>query len=300
MKIGKVSRRYTFWIIIAGAISLVWLIALCLPRVHFDQRPSGQGVIPAPSANDSLHANVSPDLARDAEQSPQDAEQSQQDAEQSQQEEAKISPPPVPSLDAASHQKIVAAMNARMHEQTKALYGPLFQQLQLTGDLQEKVMNILTQPQQQLEQQAYEAAQSGKFPTPPSPEALQEQQLQQDQQLRSVLGDTDFAAFNQYRASIPDRMIVNDLNQQGANLTDSQSAQLVQILTEARQQIIAQAGVTQNLDSMSPDSARSIMQQQEALLQQTVNDRVQNLLTPQQVEALQGVFSKYSLTPKGQ
>jgi thiamine biosynthesis lipoprotein ApbE len=92
----------------------------------------------------------------------------------------------------------------------------------------------------QLEQQAFEAAQSGTLPALPSPAAVRVQQAQQDQQLRSVLGDADFAQFNQYRATIPDRSMIDAMNQQGANLTESQSQQLLQILTEARQQIICQ------------------------------------------------------------
>jgi len=66
-----------------------------------------------------------------------------------------------------------------------------------------------------LEQQAFDAAQSGSIPEPPSPESIQAEQLQEDQQLRSALGDSAFAAFNQYRATIPDRIIVDALNQQG-------------------------------------------------------------------------------------
>jgi hypothetical protein len=170
------------------------------------------------------------------------------------------------------------------------MYGGAFQQLRLPADLQEKVIDILTQPEKQLEQQAFDAAQSGDIPAPPSPDEMQAQQAQQDQQLRSVLGDAGFAALNQYRATIPDHSVVETMNQQGANLSESQSQQLLQVLVQERQQI--QAGATQNLSSMSPDQAMRALDQQQLLLQQAVSDRVQNILTPEQATTLKAVLSQ--------
>jgi hypothetical protein len=277
-----------------GAICLIFLIALFRPNGNLETG-SSRAVNASPSASDVPHQDTGAGLGQDL------AGRS----EQSKPEEGQYSPPPLverppPLIDAATRQKIAADLNARMRDATKRLYGDFFQQLHLSAELQEKVIDVLMQQQQQFEQQTFEAAQSGKFPTPPSPEAMQAQQIQQDQQLRSVLGDTDFAAFSQYRGTIPDRMIINDLSQQGANLSESQSKQLLQVLTDARQQIIGQAGITQNLNSMSPDQAMNVIQQQEALLQQTVSSRIQNLLTPQQATALQTVFSQRSMSPKSQ
>jgi hypothetical protein len=212
--------------------------------------------------------------------------------------EVSLAPPRAgipPALDESSKQKIKAAFNAKIRAETRALYGEAFQQLHLSADLQNKVLDILTQPENQLQQQAIEAAQTGTIPVALSPEALRAQQVQQDQQLRSVLGDSEFAQFSQYRATIPDRIIMNDMNQQGGNLRESQSAQLLQVLTEARQQIIGQADTTRNLGSMSPDQATTIMQQQQALLEQTVSNRIQNILTPEQQTTFREVFSRYGL-----
>jgi hypothetical protein len=284
----KLSRRNVLWIILGGAICLVALIALVWPSDNFETR-SSPTVNPSPSASDSPPGSVQ-DLAGRS--------------EQSKREEGQFSPPPALEgsprpIDAATHQKIAAGLNARMREATKSLYGEFFQQVQLSADLQEKLIDVLTQQPKQLEQQAFETMQSGKFPTPPSPEEMEAQKAQQDQQLRSVLGDAGFAAFSEYQGTIPDRMIINDMNQQGAKLTASQSTQLLQILTQARQQI-GQAGITQNWNSMSPDQSMSVMQQQEDLLRQTVSNRIQNLLSPEQVSALQEVFSQRSMSIKGQ
>jgi hypothetical protein len=66
------------------------------------------------------------------------------------------------------------------------------------------------------------------------------------------LGDAGFAQFTQVQATIPDRLLVDAVNQQGGNLSEGQSQQLLQILTEVRRQIVGQSDITQNLGSMSP------------------------------------------------
>ena len=194
---------------------------------------------------------------------------------------------------------MAANFNANLRERTRSLYGVAFQQLRLPTNLQERVIDILTQQQQQLEQQAFEAAQSGNVPAPPSPEEMRTRQAQQDNQLRSVLGDAGFAQFKQYQATIPDRIIINQMSEQGANLSEGQSEKLLQVLTESRQQIVGQSGATSNLNSMSPDQAMAVVQQRQALLQQTVSDRAKSILTPEQQKTLQGTISRLSIVPPG-
>jgi hypothetical protein len=127
---------------------------------------------------------------------------------------------------------------------------------------------------------------------PPSPDEIRSQQ---EQQLRAALGDAGFAEFVQYQATIPNRRTPDAVNQEGGNLSESQSQQLLQILAEARQQTIGQSGITQNLASMSPGDAMAMVQQQQAVLQQTIASRVQNLLTPQQATVLQNVFEQQNM-----
>lgn len=209
-----------------------------------------------------------------------------------------LPPPKEVAIDV--HKRIAAGLDGEMREATERLYGAFFQQLSLASTVQEKVIDILTQDQKQLEQQAFEAAQSGNIPVPPSPEGICAQQEQQNQQLRAALGDAGFAQFVQYQDTIPDRLIVDAVTQEGGNLNQSQSQQLLQILTEARQQTIGQSGITQNLGSMAPSDAMATMQQQEAVLQQTISSRVQNLLTPQQATVLQNVLGQQSILSGGQ
>jgi hypothetical protein len=130
--------------------------------------------------------------------------------------------------------------------------------------------------------------QSGTVPPPPSLEMIQTQQAREEEQLRQVLGDAGFAAFKSYQATIPDRSVVETMNQQGANLSASQSSQLLQVLTSERQQI--QTGHPFN--GLSPQAAITALDQQQALLEQAVSGRVQNLLSAQQVETLRAVMSQ--------
>jgi hypothetical protein len=297
----KVSRPRLPWVIAGGGICLALLLIVLIIGLS---RPDGSlkstSPLPTVSPSESVGDNSSHHRNKEAGlvQAPVDA------SKQSEEEESPFSPgsvPPLPApppLDEATHQKIVAGMDARMREETKRLYGDLFKQLHLSSDLQEKVIDIELQPLKQLEQRTFEAAQSGKIVEPPSQQAMQEQKSLQDQQLRSALGDAGFAAFSQYRATTPDRMIISDMNQQGANLSEGQSAQLLQILTSARQQVMYQANTASNLNSMPPDQVATIIQQQEDLLEQTLRDRTQNLITPAQQAALQEVLSQRRISAR--
>jgi hypothetical protein len=281
------SRKSVFWIIIGGATCLFGFIFLTIPL-----RQQGKS-----SASSSPTISPSP-FAIDSDATRQDTGLVQNTVV-SEVEQKQFSLPPPPDQAAVEiHGKMVVGLNAKIREETRTLYGAAFQQLGLPANLQEKVLDILTQQQKQLEQQAFEAANSGSFPTPPSLGAIREQQAQEDQQLRSVLGDAGFAQFNQYRTTIPDRLVIGQMNQEGADLSETQSQQLLQILTQARQQITGQSGITQNLGSMTPNQAMTIMKEQQALLEQTVNDRVQNILTPDQTTLLQGALSHHSIGPQ--
>jgi hypothetical protein len=287
-------RRDVRWIISVGVTCV--FVFLLLPFLFRHKGNASAILSPSPVANDS------PDNQKDA----RGAQSLAVPSTESVLKEDSLSEPPalaqeVPPPDEKAtevRRMMVADLNAKLREATKGLYAGAFRQLHLPADLQEKVIDILTQEPMQLEQQAFEAAQSGTLPAVPSPATVRAQQAQQDQQLRSVLGDAGFAQFNQYQATIPDRSMIDAMNQQGANLSESQSQQLLQILTDARHQIIGQPGSTQNLDSMSPDQAVTIMQQQQVLLQQAVSNRTQNILTPEQARTLQAVLSQQGIAPK--
>jgi hypothetical protein len=278
-----VSRQRVRWILIGGAV--------CLFALQFI--PFGQpGNTNSASSSPTISSSPSTIDNRAASQDTGVVQNPVVPSQQSELEQKQLLPLPPPDEAAVeTHRKMVVGLNAKIREETRTLYSGAFEQLGLPANLQEKIIDILTKQRKQLEQQAFDAASSGRFPTPPSPEAIREQQSQQDQELRSVLGDAGFAQFNEYRATIPDRTVIGQMNQEGANLSGTQSQQLLQILTQARQQIIGQSGITQSLSSLPPDQAMTVIQEQEALLSQTVNDRTQSILTPDQTTLLQGVLS---------
>jgi hypothetical protein len=298
-------RRNVFWIIIGGGICLFVLI------VWTSQARREGNAKPAPLVSKytpSLSMRDGSDDYQDTGlvQSPDDHEETAlvQNAgvpsKETDLEKKPISPlPPRDQAAVEIHQRVAAGLNGQIRAATRGLYGTVFQQLGLPLAAEDKVIDILTQHQKQLEQQAFEAAQAGTIPTPPSPEEIRAQQAQQNQQLRSVLGDAGFTQFAQYQATIPDRLIVDAVNQQGGNLSESQSQQLLQVLTEARQQTTGQPGIAEKLGSMSPGDTIAIMQQQQDLLQQTVSSRTQNLLTPGQAKVLQDVLTQHNIIPGG-
>jgi hypothetical protein len=286
------SRRNILWIVIGGATCLCAFMFLIIPLRRQDNVPSA-----------TLSPMISPSpitiVSRDDRENTALVQNPIVPSIQSAIEKKQFSSLPPPDQAAREvHAKAAAGLDATIRQETRRLYEAAFQQLHLPADLQEKVISILTQQQKQLEQQAFDAAQSGSFPAPPSPEGIREQQVQQDQQLRSVLGDAAFAQFDQYRATIPDHIIVDSMNQQGANLSANQSQQLVQILTAARQQIMNPVGIRQNLSSMPPDQAMTFIQQEQVLLQQAVDERVKNLLTPEQATSLKGLLSPNNISPR--
>lgn len=286
------SRRIVLWIVIGGAALLLLFTVFTGPirrDAHFSNSAASSPTLsPAPVLGNSSDDHQDTDLVQNP----------VVPAKQSELGKKELPPlPSAPPRDQATiqaHQKLVDSLNREIRKATRRMYEGAFQQLRLPAHLQDKVIDILTHQQKQLEQQAFDAAQSGNIPARPSLEEMQAQQAQQDQQLRSVLGDAGFAAFNQYRATIPDRSVIEDMNQQGANLGESQSQQLLQVLVQERQQI--QAGTAQSLNSMSRDQAIKALGQQQALLQQAVADRVQNILTPEQATTLQSVLLQNPLT----
>ena len=278
------------WIAVGGILVVVLFMSLSVVFLKEDRQSFAP---PVPTASSPSTTAATPALPTGTPEDQNDPV-AQVPPPPSPPESLPTPPPPLDKAMVAAHQKMVIAFNKDLREQTGKVYGTIFKQLNLPADVQQKVIDILMQPQQKLEQQAFEAAQSGSFPAPPSPQEIQTQQAQQDNQLRAVLGDAGFAQFSQYQATIPDRTIIDQMNQQGANLSDSQSQQLLQILTDARAQI---QNSTPNLSSLPPDQALAAIQKQQALLQQTVSDRVQSILTPDQGKTLQGAFSRLSIAP---
>jgi hypothetical protein len=179
-----VSRQSVLWIVIGTAASLAAFVLSTIPlrqQGNANSASSSATITSPPVTREIPDDRQNDDLVQIPAVSPKQAELQKQE----------LLPPTPPPLDKTvieMRRKMAAGFNAELREQTRRLYGVAFQQLGLPANLQEKVIDILTKQQQQLEQQAFEAAQSGNIPAPPSLEEIRTQQAQQDNQLRSVLG----------------------------------------------------------------------------------------------------------------
>ena len=203
-----------------------------------------------------------------------------------------------PEQALAMRRRALSSFDATVRSQTQGMYASFFQHRKLSPELQAKAVEILSELEREMAQQADEAAQTGTLPPPPSSQEMRSREVQRDQQLRSLLGDQGFAELTQYRASIPNRIIVDVMTQEGANLSETQSQQLLQILSEERRRVFGTPGVTRNLDNMPREQVQAIMEQDHTRLNQAVTNRVQSVLTPEQSGILQNVFSRFAAPPK--
>jgi len=240
----------------------------------------------------------------DSSPEPRDFSRNQQAAPSAQEPSglSEASPPTIPELPPslspeqalAMRRRALSSLDATVRSQTQGMYASFFQHWKLSPELQAKAIESLSELEREMAQQADEAAQTGTLPPPPSSQEMRSREVQRDQQLRSLLGDQGFAELTQYRASIPNRIIVDVMTQEGANLSETQSQQLLQILSEERQRVFGTPGVTRNLDNMPREQVQAIMEQDHTRLNQAVTNRVQSVLTPEQSAILQDVFSRFS------
>lgn len=207
---------------------------------------------------------------------------------------AKVSPPEADAAALEIHKKATKAFIAHTHENTERLYGSFFQARGLSPSLQSEMTAILARPMQALTDEVSVAMRAGVRTTPQTPEALRAERSKQDQDLRSLLGNEGFAEFSEYRRTIPDRIIVQGMQRQGAELSDEQSQQMLQILTEERRKLSAATGNAQSPNSLPPGEAMSVMRQDQERLRDAVNRRVDALLTPEQIAAMGEVFERLS------
>ena len=208
-----------------------------------------------------------------------------------------VAPHMLPDDALERQRRATAAMLVSRQESVSQLYGAFFEAQGLPSDLQGKVASILVQPERALADDALTAMRAGTMPMPPSPETLRTQRAQQDHALRSLLGEAGFAAFADYRSTVPDRIILNGMKRQGAELTAEQSQLLLTILTEERKKMMGSAVAARNLDAMPKSQAMEFIQQDQARLQEAVSHRVGSALSPEQTAMLGDVFTRLTKPP---
>jgi hypothetical protein len=123
-----------------------------------------------------------------------------------------------------------------------ARYAPLIKNLNLSPEQGDKLIGLIADSQG-TRQDAMAAARAAGITPQSDPQGFQKMladaQAQSDANMKSALGDTTFAAVQQYNQTVPQRTLVNQLQQQLAlstPMTPDQSEQLIQILAASAPQ----------------------------------------------------------------
>jgi hypothetical protein len=207
------------------------------------------------------------------------------------------SPAPPPAVF-ERHAKAVAAMAAQSLENAKRVHAAFFEAQGLSRAVQDQVAAILALPERMLADEALAAMRAGTLPTPPSPEMLHALKSRQDEELRSLLGEGGLAALENYRTTIPDRIIVDGMTRQGAALTEDQSQQLLAILNEERRKAMGSPAAARNFQSLPPSQALALIRQDQEKLRDAVSRRAESILDAGQAAMLGDVFNRLAKLPR--
>ncbi|HUR46389.1 MAG TPA: hypothetical protein VMZ27_10985 [Candidatus Saccharimonadales bacterium] len=185
-------------------------------------------------------------------------------------------------------------VRGQQKEAIKMMYKGLFKELNLTPAEQEKMTALLTDSQMKNIEQA-----RGMFgsKTDGAPEdaqkAVGEARKQTDAELKGLLGDERFAAYQDYQKNLGERVQLDQFKTrlEGANLAmkDDQAAQMLQIMKEEKLAvppiIPSDAGQTgRNMkELMTQENLKKQMEWMDDY-QKRVTDRVSSILTPEQLK----------------
>lgn len=124
------------------------------------------------------------------------------------------------------------ALRAQQKLMLPMLYGALFKKLGLDAEALDQLKNAL------LDRQMAAVAMMGKGDKPAQMAAFTEARKASDAALKELLGDEQFAVFQDYEATLGERMAIGQLNQQLTDrnipLDDVQQEELVTLMVEER------------------------------------------------------------------
>jgi hypothetical protein len=200
-------------------------------------------------------------------------------------------------------------MREMIKSQQKAVFGPmiakqysdLFKQLNLTPDQSAAFKDLI-------EKKMLTGADAGFSMMDDSLDASQRadnaKQVKSqvddiDNQIKQYLGDDNYQAFQSYEKTVPDRMSIGQFNDAFAGtpnaLTDAQQNQLVQAMSDARNNFKWTSGLNQKDPGMTgdmstlltDDNINKFVQESEQFDQQFLT-RAQQILSPEQFTAFGG------------
>jgi hypothetical protein len=117
-------------------------------------------------------------------------------------------------------------------------------------------------------------------------------------EIKQLLGDDNYKAYQGYEKTLPDRLTMNQLNDQlagtGTPLTSDQQTQLMQVMSEARSSFTWTSTLNQRDANSSADIASMLTQDnidkyvaEHEQFDQQILSRAQQILTPDQLTAFQ-------------
>ena len=143
----------------------------------------------------------------------------------------------------ASDPQFQKLMAIQMKGRISQTYGALFKSLNLSPDQLAQFQGLLADKQQALMDVMQAAREQGINPRtdPDGFKTLANQAIAQtDQQIQQVLGDAGFQQYQQYQQTLPERNVVNSLQQQlsysQTPLTDDEANQMIALLAQTQPQ----------------------------------------------------------------
>ena len=180
-------------------------------------------------------------------------------------------------------------MRAQQKLMLDQMYGPLFEQLKLTPEENDKLAALM------LDNQMNAAEKGTALFDPGADKAALQKNLAADKkqfedEVKHLLGDERFGQYEEFNQTLPDRMVLTQLKSQfGDNpLSEDQNAQLLATMKEERAHAATEGrGIPQqDLDSMlSEEVMNKYFTEQEGINQRIV-ERAAGVLTSKQVEIL--------------
>ena len=167
------------------------------------------------------------------------------------------------------------------------IYGPMLSEMNLAPDVKEKLNEMLLENQMKNIERGTALMKDG-VDKVAAGKVLADQKLEFDGQVRSLLGDAQFAQYEDYNKSIPDRMAMTQLKTQltGDNaLSDQQNQFLLQVMREERLSVMGDKPKVDDWKAISSADGMDKFFSQQEELNARVLQRAQSILTPEQYQS---------------
>ena len=195
-------------------------------------------------------------------------------------------------------------MTAMMGQQMLKMYAPVFAQLKL-GSEQGAQLKDLILKKNAVNMDKGLALMNGKLDAAQRAAAIEEMKSARegcDAEIRQLLGETDYPAFEQFEKSLPDRLVFGmfktKLARSGAPLSEEQQEQLLQAVAEARAQYPWSTDLSRRIQNpadlavaFSGENIAVFAREEEEFDRQFL-DRAHNMLTAKQLAAFGPFLAK--------